>query len=213
SASCDPYRSARQPTATTRALPDAAPSSSAMDSCFAASMKPHVLTRTTFASPASSSPASVQPAASSRPASSSESTSLRAQPRVTRLTVRSRGGGFSMLGDTPADYGKTGRAQAAAPGRQPDAWAGSFLSGPKLSVTGWPTAPGRPSFVPFTVSRIPPGLPICMLTSRGNVRGMLVPPATYAWDGYLAAGWVTSGRAPRGGGCESAPAASEGVQR
>jgi len=51
----------------------------------AASMKPQVLTSTTLASSRS---VRVQPAASSRPASSSESTSLRAQPRVTRLTVR-----------------------------------------------------------------------------------------------------------------------------
>ena len=75
------------PTATTRALPDAAPSSSAMDSCLAASMKPQVLTQDAAPGVAVR-PASVQPAASSRPASSSESTSLRAQPRVTRLTVR-----------------------------------------------------------------------------------------------------------------------------
>src|SRR5579859_4639217 len=49
-------------------------------------MKPHVLTRTTSAS--SPSPRSVQPPAARRAASSSESTSLRAQPSVTRLTVR-----------------------------------------------------------------------------------------------------------------------------
>src|ERR1700677_1942110 len=49
-------------------------------------MKPHVLTRTTSAS--SPSPRSAQPPAASRAASSSESTSLRAQPSVTRLTVR-----------------------------------------------------------------------------------------------------------------------------
>src|SRR5262245_56361397 len=152
-----------------------------MDSCFAASMKPHVLTRTTFAWPASSSLASVQPAASSRPASSSESTSLRAQPRVTRLTVRSPGCGFSMLGDTPADYGKTGRAQAAAPGRQPDAWLGSFLPGPRLSVTG-PVEPGLPRFLPFTVSRIPAGLPICIVTAWWNLHVLELPPTTRYWD-------------------------------
>src|SRR5262249_912018 len=89
-------------------------SSSAMDSCLAASMKAHVLTSTTPASPASPSPASVQPPASSRPASSSESTSLRAQPRVTRLTVRSTACGFPLLVGTPADYGKRGRAAATA---------------------------------------------------------------------------------------------------
>ena len=57
-----------------------------MDSCLAAWMKPQVFTRTTLASP---SEVSSQPAAVSRAASSSESTSLRAQPSVTRLTVRS----------------------------------------------------------------------------------------------------------------------------
>src|ERR1700756_3963090 len=57
-------------------------------------MKPHVLTRTTAAS--SPSPRSVQPPAARRAASSSESTSLRAQPRVTKLTVREL--------DTPRGY-------------------------------------------------------------------------------------------------------------
>src|SRR6516165_9492134 len=56
-----------------------------MDSCLAAWMKPQVFTSTTLASP---SEVSSQPAAVSRAASSSESTSLRAQPSVTRLTVR-----------------------------------------------------------------------------------------------------------------------------
>src|SRR6202008_734619 len=65
-----------------------------MDSVLAASMKPHVLTRTTSASSPSS--RSVQPPAARRAASSSESTSLRAQPRVTRLTVREL--------DTPRGY-------------------------------------------------------------------------------------------------------------
>jgi len=51
-------------------------------------MKPQVLTSTTAASSRS---VKVQPAASSLPASSSESTSLRAQPKVTRLTVRRPG--------------------------------------------------------------------------------------------------------------------------
>src|SRR5580704_12947950 len=57
-----------------------------MDSCLAAWIKPQVLTRTTSASSPSS--RSVHPPAARRAASSSESTSLRAQPRVTRLTVR-----------------------------------------------------------------------------------------------------------------------------
>src|SRR2546430_11263776 len=56
-----------------------------MDSCLAAWMKPQVFTRTTLASP---SEVSSHPDAVSRAASSSESTSLRAQPSVTRLTVR-----------------------------------------------------------------------------------------------------------------------------
>src|SRR5438045_9633603 len=81
-----------------------------MDSCFAASMNAQVLTSTTSGCPASPSPATVQPAASSRPASSSESTSLRAQPRVTRLTVRSPACGLFLLDDTPEDYGQPGGA-------------------------------------------------------------------------------------------------------
>ena len=59
-----------------------------MDSCLAAWMKPHVFTSTTLASSAE---VSSQPDAVSRAASSSESTSLRAQPRVTRLTDRGAG--------------------------------------------------------------------------------------------------------------------------
>src|SRR5215469_11936389 len=81
-----------------------------MDSCFAAWMKPQVLTRTTSASAPS---ARVQPAASSRAASSSESTSLRAQPSVTRLTLR-LAAGFCRLDDTPADYGKPAHGMALA---------------------------------------------------------------------------------------------------
>src|SRR5260370_459226 len=56
-----------------------------MDSCLAAWMKPQVFTSTTLARPAE---VRSQPDAVSRAASSSDSTSLRAQPRVTRLTVR-----------------------------------------------------------------------------------------------------------------------------
>src|SRR5271165_483563 len=56
-----------------------------MDSALAAWMKPQVFTSTT---PASSAEVKSQPDAVSRAASSSESTSLRAQPSVTRLTVR-----------------------------------------------------------------------------------------------------------------------------
>src|SRR5579862_5063063 len=73
------------PTAATFTPDSAADSSSAMDSCLAAWMKVQVFTITTLASPAE---VSSQPEAVSRAASSSESTSLRAQPSVTRLTVR-----------------------------------------------------------------------------------------------------------------------------
>ena len=66
-----------------------APSSVSIESFLALSTKPQVLTTTTSAPPASST--SSQPAASSRPASSSESTSLRAQPSVTRATRREAG--------------------------------------------------------------------------------------------------------------------------
>src|ERR1700761_4019028 len=67
-------------------------------------MKPQVLTMNTLA--ASPSAASSQPPAASRAASSSESTSLRAHPRVTRLTVRWARSGASEEGreGTPADY-------------------------------------------------------------------------------------------------------------
>ncbi len=64
----------------------AASSSTSIESFFACSTNPQVLTTATSASAASST--NRQPAASSRPASSSESTSLRAQPNVTRATVR-----------------------------------------------------------------------------------------------------------------------------
>src|SRR3954451_15564494 len=85
-----PYRSARQPTATTAfadpsLLSSEASSRVSTESFFAASTKPHVFTTTVSAS--SGSLTSRNPPASSRPASSSESTSLRAQPSVTRATV------------------------------------------------------------------------------------------------------------------------------
>src|ERR1700733_8797194 len=83
-------------------------------------MNPQVLTTTTDASSASS--VSRQPACSSRAASSSESTSLRAQPSVIRLTLRpltlrpaARASSCDdTLDDTPADYGKAARASAPA---------------------------------------------------------------------------------------------------
>ena len=91
SASSLPYRSARQPTATTAfveppdSLRSAASSRVSTESFFAASTKPQVFTTTVSASSGSST--SRKPPASRRPASSSESTSLRAQPSVTRATV------------------------------------------------------------------------------------------------------------------------------
>ena len=57
-----------------------------MESCLAFSTKPQVLTTTTSAP--SPSVVTCQPSACSRAASSSESTSLRAQPRVSRATRR-----------------------------------------------------------------------------------------------------------------------------
>src|SRR3954453_17960590 len=83
-----------QPAATTFAPVSAAASSVSIESCFAFSTKPQVLTRTTSAP--SASVLTCQPPASRRAASSSESTSLRAQPRVSRATRR--GAGFT---DTP----------------------------------------------------------------------------------------------------------------
>src|SRR5699024_8664527 len=74
------------PAATTLPPFSAASRRVAMESCLAASMNPQVLTTVTSAgaSPSTSS----QPSADRRPASSSESTSLRAQPKVTSETVR-----------------------------------------------------------------------------------------------------------------------------
>src|SRR4051794_29307728 len=57
-----------------------------MESRLAASTNPHVLTTTASALSASST--TFQPAPVSRAASSSESTSLRAHPRVTKATLR-----------------------------------------------------------------------------------------------------------------------------
>jgi hypothetical protein len=58
------------------------------ESFLAASTKPQVFTTTVSASSGSSTRR--KPSAASRPASSSESTSLRAHPRVTRATETSR---------------------------------------------------------------------------------------------------------------------------
>ena len=75
-----------QPTATTLAPVSDAASSVSTESFLADSTKPQVLTTTTSAD--SSASTSSQPPSASRPASSSESTSLRAQPRVSRATRR-----------------------------------------------------------------------------------------------------------------------------
>src|SRR5215468_2744670 len=159
SARLAPYRSARQPAATTAAPDDAAPSSWSMDSSLAAWMNPQVLTRTTSAPSVSPGPVTVQPAASSRAASSSESTSLRAQPREIRLTVRPARPAVGSRDGTPADYGKPASAPPAAAQAAPDV---PRLPGRKLSVTGWFTPAGGPADVPFTNSVTPPGLPSFM---------------------------------------------------
>ena len=76
------------------ALRSAASSRVSTLSFLAASTNPQVLTTTVSASSASST--SRKPSASSRPASSSESTSLRAQPRVTRATESGAGADVVM---------------------------------------------------------------------------------------------------------------------
>src|SRR2546430_4958882 len=78
-----------QPVATTVAPVSAAASSVSIESCLAFSTNPEVLPST----PSASEPSVVtcQPSAASRAASSSESTSLRAQPRVSRATRRLAG--------------------------------------------------------------------------------------------------------------------------
>src|SRR3954447_732626 len=67
-----------------------------MESFFADSTKPQVLTTT--ASALSGSATTRHPLLSSRPASSSESTSLRAQPSVTSATLRGMAGSLSVGG-------------------------------------------------------------------------------------------------------------------
>ena len=146
-----PYRSARQPTAATLAPDSAAASSSSIDSCLAAWMKPQVFTKTTLAS---SSSVSSQPEAVRRAASSSESTSLRAQPRVTRLTVRGADAGRR---DTPRAY--------------PAAWV--FVPGLKLRVTG--TVLSGFWRWPLTVRMTPPGLPSRTSTACFSVHFIEAP--------------------------------------
>ena len=132
-----------------------------MDSCLAAWMKPQVFTRTTLASP---SEVSSQPAAVSRAASSSESTSLRAQPSVTRLTVRS----------DPAGLEGAGLEGEGTPRAYPGDCV--VVPGLKLSVTGlmllgfWR--------LPFTVRTTPPGLPRRTLTACFSVQLIEEPAGT-----------------------------------
>src|SRR5258708_23887037 len=179
------------PTAATLAPESAAASSSSIDSCLAAWMKPQVLTRTTSAS--SPSPRRVQPPAASRAASSSESTSLRAQPSVTRLTVRELGtrrayvssvrrgatapgqpggsgaslppGSLAARGRCLSDirrYGVGVATAAAATGAPPVVATCGVLAGLTYTVTGF-TDLGV-SFLPSTVSLTPDGLPIRTVT-------------------------------------------------
>src|SRR5215469_1576840 len=103
-----------------------------MDSCLAAWMKPQVLTTTTSASGRS---VSAQPAVSSRAASSSESTSLRAQPRVTRRAVRPAAGGVTLFSGTPEDYDTC----------PPDRHAATRATG---------TGPGRPGSARELLTRV-----------------------------------------------------------
>src|SRR5271166_2082906 len=132
-------------------------------------MKPQVFTNTTLASP---SEVRSQPAAVSRAASSSESTSLRAQPSVTRLTVRG------------ADLGRADSERAGSVGADPEregtprAYPGDcvVVPGLKLSVTGvvlfgfwrWP----------LTVRTIPPGLPRRTFTACFSVHVIEEPAGT-----------------------------------
>src|SRR3984885_11761515 len=148
-----------------------------MDSCLAAWMKPQVFTSTTLASP---SEVRSQPDAASRAASSSESTSLRAQPRVTRLTVRGADPGAGCdpeREDTPRAYATPLRGWRYPEGLEAVPPAGldaDVEPGVKLSVTGnWVWVVWR---LPFTVSTTPPGLPRRMFTACCSVQ-VIEPPA------------------------------------
>src|SRR6266436_1956848 len=59
-------------------------------------------------------------------------------------------------------------------------------------MTGWPAAPGEPSFFPLTVSTIPPGLPMSIFTARAKVQVFELPPTTYAWERNRPSGLVNS---------------------
>src|ERR1700751_3645973 len=99
-----------------------------MDSALAAWMKPQGLTSTPLASSAE---VRSQPDALSRAASSSESTSLRAQPSVTRLTVRGVRGSAE-----PTDPAEPLRRGDPAGEDTPRAYATAIL--------GWPVSGDAP---------------------------------------------------------------------
>ncbi len=117
-----------------------------MLSFLADSTKPHVLTTTVSASSGSST--SRKPLAASRPASSSESTSLRAQPRVTRATdVRSsvsswEGSVVVMIESSMPGSG----LRTPFPG-QPTTY---------VPVASWPVSPTAPRSEPSTTTSTEP---------------------------------------------------------
>jgi len=116
-----------------------------------------------------------QPEAVSRAASSSESTSLRAQPSVTRRTVR---GG---CGPVPAGRGDperegTPRAYATAVPGQPDEEPDAELGGLKLRCRMCSTLVF--CLWPFTVRTTPGGLPRTICTACFSVHVIEVPAET-----------------------------------
>src|SRR5580700_1253221 len=108
-----------------------------MDSCLAAWIKPQVFTSTTLASSAE---VRSQPDAVRRAASSSESTSLRAQPSVTRLTDREFWG---VCGSGPPGRGEPER-EGTARAYAVSGAARSLLAGPGLAGLGLPARASRP---------------------------------------------------------------------
>src|SRR5690349_1597294 len=153
-----------------------------MDSSLAAWMNPQVLTMTTSAPSVSPGPVTVQPAASSRAASSSESTSLRAQPRVIRLTVRPARPAVGSRDGTPADYGKPASAApadapthpptrpTAAPRQDQAAPDAPRWPGRKLGGVGGLGAGGGPAGAPVPGRVPPPGFAGSMATGGWGPR-------------------------------------------
>src|SRR5215204_6557703 len=92
------------PAPTTLAPVPEAASSVSIESCFAFSTKPHVFTSTTSA--CDPSVLTCHPSPASRAANSSESTSLRAQPNVSRATVFFSGAG-TRQGYRPLNQDRT----------------------------------------------------------------------------------------------------------